>query len=122
MAAAPHASSPPLREVSRRHPSGWLSSGFPPGRPRQNTRNRHMWVVVKIMVPFRVLSMMRHLVFRGPKRGPYDNHTCGLVSGKQQRIYGSGEEVAGEFDSNPFIRGMRPRPPETDSFRKLQEL
>ena len=28
------------------------------------------WVVVKIMVPFWVLSILRHLVFRGPKRGP----------------------------------------------------
>ena len=26
-------------------------------------------VVVKIMVPFWVLSIVRHLVFRGPKRG-----------------------------------------------------
>ena len=29
-----------------------------------------IWVVVKIVVPFWVLSMMRHLVFRGPKTGP----------------------------------------------------
>ena len=29
-----------------------------------------MWVVVKIMVPFWVLSIIRHLVLRGPKRGP----------------------------------------------------
>ena len=26
-------------------------------------------MVVKIMVPFGVLSIVRHLVFRGPKRG-----------------------------------------------------
>ena len=29
-----------------------------------------IWVVVKIMVPFWVLINIRHLVFRGPKRGP----------------------------------------------------
>ena len=28
------------------------------------------WVVVKIMVPFGLLSTVRQLVFRGPKRGP----------------------------------------------------
>ena len=33
------------------------------------------WGVVKIVVPFWVLKILRHLVFRGPKRGPYfDNH------------------------------------------------
>ena len=30
----------------------------------------HMWVVVKIMVSFWVLSIMRHLVVSGPNRGP----------------------------------------------------
>ena len=30
-----------------------------------------IWVVVKIMVPFRVPSIMRHLIFRVPKKGPY---------------------------------------------------
>ena len=29
-----------------------------------------IWVVVKIMVPCLVLSIIRHLAFRGPKRGP----------------------------------------------------
>ena len=29
-----------------------------------------IWVVVKIMVPFWVLGIIRHLIFRGPKRGP----------------------------------------------------
>ena len=28
------------------------------------------WVVVKIMVPFWVLNIIRHLVFRVPKKGP----------------------------------------------------
>ena len=28
------------------------------------------WVVVRIAVPFWVLSVIRHLVCRGPKRGP----------------------------------------------------
>ena len=29
-----------------------------------------IWVVVKIMVPFWLLTIMRQLVFRGPKKGP----------------------------------------------------
>ena len=29
-----------------------------------------MWVVVKIMVPFWVLIIIRHLIFRVPKKGP----------------------------------------------------
>ena len=29
-----------------------------------------MWVVVKMIVPFWVLSIVRHVVFGGPKRGP----------------------------------------------------
>ena len=28
------------------------------------------WVVVKIMVPFWVLIIIRHLIFRVPKKGP----------------------------------------------------
>ena len=31
---------------------------------------RPTWVVVKIMVPFWVLVIIRHLMFRAPKRGP----------------------------------------------------
>ena len=30
----------------------------------------YIWVVVKIMVPIWFLNMIRHLVFRGPKREP----------------------------------------------------
>ena len=35
-----------------------------------------IWVVVKIMVPFWLLLVIRHLVFRGPKKGDrsFDNH------------------------------------------------
>ena len=29
-----------------------------------------MWVVVKIMVPFWALIIIRHLIFRVPKKGP----------------------------------------------------
>ena len=29
-----------------------------------------MWVVVKIMVPFWVLNIVRRLIFRAPKKGP----------------------------------------------------
>ena len=33
-----------------------------------------MWVVVNIRVPFRVLTIIRHLIFRVPKRDPnFDN-------------------------------------------------
>ena len=38
-----------------------------------------MWVVVKIMVPFWVPNVVRHLLFRVPKRDPnFDNYPCGL--------------------------------------------
>ena len=34
-----------------------------------------IWAVVKIVVPFWVLSIIRHRVLRGPKRDPdFDNH------------------------------------------------
>ena len=29
-----------------------------------------IWVVVKIMVPLWVLNIVRHLIFRVPKKGP----------------------------------------------------
>ena len=29
-----------------------------------------IWVVVKIMLPVRVLILIRHLIFRVPKKGP----------------------------------------------------
>ena len=38
--------------------------------PRTCDGDGTIWMVVKIMVPFRVPSIIRHLVFRGPKRGP----------------------------------------------------
>ena len=31
---------------------------------------RGIWVVVKIMVPFWVLIILQHLIFRVPKKGP----------------------------------------------------
>ena len=31
---------------------------------------RLIWVVVKILVPFSVLTIIRHLIFRVPKKGP----------------------------------------------------
>ena len=41
-----------------------------------------IWVVVKIMVPCWVLSIIRHLVFRGPKKDHYfDNHPKGSLNG-----------------------------------------
>ena len=33
-------------------------------------QQKPIWVVVKIIVLFWVLSIIRHLVFRGPNRGP----------------------------------------------------
>ena len=37
-----------------------------------------MWVVVKIRAPFLVLIIVRHLIFRVPKKGDpnFDNHPC----------------------------------------------
>ena len=36
-----------------------------------------MWVVVKIMVPFWVLIIIQHLIFRHPQRDRnFDNHPC----------------------------------------------
>ena len=32
-------------------------------------REERIWMVVKIMVPFGLLRILRHLVFRGPKKG-----------------------------------------------------
>ena len=37
---------------------------------QMSIRNIPMWVVVKIRVPFWVLTIVRHLVFRVPKQGP----------------------------------------------------
>ena len=31
------------------------------------------------MVPFGVLSIIRHLVFRGPSRDNFDKHPCSMV-------------------------------------------
>ena len=38
-------------------------------------QGRGIWVIIKMMVPFWVLAIIRHLVFRGPKRDhDFDNH------------------------------------------------
>ena len=37
---------------------------------KEKALRTHIWVVVKIMVPFRVLNIVRHLLFRVPKKGP----------------------------------------------------
>ena len=37
----------------------------------QHKHSKSIWVVVKMMVPFWVLSIIRHLVFRGPKKRPW---------------------------------------------------
>ena len=41
-----------------------LAGGF------ESLGSMYLWVVVEIMVPFWVLITIRHLIFRGPKRGP----------------------------------------------------
>ena len=41
-----------------------------PGNGRQCTYYIRIWVVVKIMVPFGVPTLIRHLLFRVPKKGP----------------------------------------------------
>ena len=39
-----------------------------------------MWVVVKITVPFWIPIIIRHLIFRVPKRDHhFDNHACSYV-------------------------------------------
>ena len=51
-----------------------FSMGLVPRAYRQRGRQRDAkigtWVVVKIMVPFWVLNIIRHLIFRVPKKGP----------------------------------------------------
>ena len=39
--------------------------------PSRQTRRPSIWVIVKIMVPVLFLNIIRHLVVRGPKKGPY---------------------------------------------------
>ena len=39
-----------------------------------NARQSYTWVVVKIIVPFWVLNIIRHLKFRVPKKGPKNFH------------------------------------------------
>ena len=50
-----------------------------PGRPQTpntfpntfpNTKKTHTWAVVKIMVPFWIPIIIRHLISRVPKKGP----------------------------------------------------
>ena len=43
------------------------------GGPKKGPSFRELpiWVVVKIMVPLWVLIIIRHLIFRVPKKGPY---------------------------------------------------
>ena len=52
------------------HPMFFPSPGAPWIR-QAVSRRLCMWVVVKIiMVTFWILNVTRHLIFRGPKRGP----------------------------------------------------
>ena len=60
----------PLDRLASVH-GHYFGSGFEKtvGRGARDRAFTHIRVVVKIMVPFWVRSMMRHLVFRGLKRG-----------------------------------------------------
>ena len=42
----------------------------PAGTVSEAERKKQRWVVVKIMVPFWVPIVIRHLIFRVPKKGP----------------------------------------------------
>ena len=46
-----------------------LSKGGP-GPVNMNPKSYNMWVVVKTRVPFWLLIIIRHLLFRVPKKGP----------------------------------------------------
>ena len=54
------------REGARR--KGEASSGL--AGSRAGNEVLFTWVVLKVMVPFGVLSIVQHLVLREPKRGP----------------------------------------------------
>ena len=64
------------RELKRSIESSWASSAL--GNPvflplqalLQHEFNPSIWVVVKIMVPFWIPILIRHLMFRAPKKGP----------------------------------------------------
>ena len=49
-----------------------------------------MWVVVKIMVPFWVPIIARHLLFRVPKKGTinFDSHPCKGLNVKSRILPG----------------------------------
>ena len=47
------------------------------------------WVIVTIMVPFRVLTVIRHLVFRVPKKGTIiltTTHIGGVLSFRKRGV------------------------------------
>ena len=47
-----------------------LDGSWVPIEPQLEEQQGSIWMVVKMMVPFWVLNITRHLVFRGPKKGP----------------------------------------------------
>ena len=81
-----------------------------------------MWVVVKIMVPFWVLSIIRHLLFRGPKRDHnLDNHPCVSCDSAFHAISGVAGRVAGKLACSGLkgqllysscLDALRPRRPQ----------
>ena len=67
--------------------SGPRMLGMPKRKSRTAEPSFGKWVVVKIMVPFRILSIIRHLVFRGPKGDQnFDNHPDANPDGKHSLL------------------------------------
>ena len=65
-------SEPPseIKSISQRNP--YAITGKRIRTPCQNISKPYkiIWVVIKIMVPFGVPNIIRHLLFRVPKKGP----------------------------------------------------
>ena len=69
------------RDSSRRRVTDWPVMSAVSGLAAENLRKRlgstmsarmlsNIWVVVKIMVPFWIPIIIRHLIYRVPKKGP----------------------------------------------------
>ena len=78
------------------------------------------WVVVKITVPFWVLNIIRHLVFRGPKKGTIILTTTQMCCASLERysvaeissneIYRNGQPVSGPKGFCWLARSQSDRP------------
>ena len=60
------------------------------GSQKDSLSLNYIWVVVKIMVPFWIPTIIRHLIFRAPKRDHnFDNHPYGTVPFDNLDPYGT---------------------------------